>query len=116
MAENEAPKRRTVFYSQYLKSPEWKQLRERKIVATARRCQVCNSLQGLDVHHRTYSRLGREWDSDLTVLCRRCHAIYHATNRLPKAAKGPVQLRLAAGGRQRVIFMLPPTPTRQESH
>jgi hypothetical protein len=29
------------------------------------------------VHHRTYERFGREDTGDLTVLCRRCHTLFH---------------------------------------
>ena len=31
----------------------------------------------LEVHHRTYERLGEELASDLTVLCNRCHHVHH---------------------------------------
>jgi hypothetical protein len=65
-----------VNYTEYLASEEW---RERADLAKARaghRCQVCNSATALNVHHRTYERLGREWDCDLTVLCRACHELF----------------------------------------
>jgi replicative DNA helicase len=41
------------------------------------RCQVCNSPDKLDVHHRTYERVGQEQLDDLTVLCDRCHGLFH---------------------------------------
>jgi hypothetical protein len=31
------------------------------------------------VHHKTYERLGREWDQDLAVLCVACHEAKHQT-------------------------------------
>jgi 5-methylcytosine-specific restriction endonuclease McrA len=31
--------------------------------------------QDLNVHHRDYSRIGYELDSDLEALCRRCHEV-----------------------------------------
>jgi hypothetical protein len=37
------------------------------------RCERCEGKRDLEVHHRTYERLGREWDQDLEVLCCRCH-------------------------------------------
>jgi len=40
------------------------------------RCQVCNSPDGLEAHHRTYERLGDELPGDLTCLCRKCHQIF----------------------------------------
>lgn len=68
-------------YQEYLKSPEWAATRRWALERAEHRCQVCNSDGPLDVHHRTYERLGHEWPSDLTVLCRDCHGLYHG--RLP---------------------------------
>ena len=66
-----------VNYQDYIHSPAWRY----KATAAKKRalwaCQVCNSAERLETHHRTYVRLGREWDSDLTVLCRECHQLYH---------------------------------------
>ena len=51
----------------------------------AHRCEFCREYfdydgyrndaeqQSLEVHHRTYQRLGRELDSDLVALCWSCH-------------------------------------------
>jgi 5-methylcytosine-specific restriction endonuclease McrA len=66
-----------VDYQQYLKSPRW-----RKKAATARkragyRCQLCNKQKPLEVHHRTYERLGYELPSDLIALCAACHKRHH---------------------------------------
>lgn len=36
----------------------------------------------LDVHHRTYERLGQEQEYDLTVLCHRCHSLFHSVGRI----------------------------------
>jgi hypothetical protein len=36
-------------------------------------CRVCSDTEGLEVHHRTYERFGREALADLTVLCHDCH-------------------------------------------
>ena len=60
--------------------------------AVGHRCQVCNGGVGtLDVHHRTYERLGQELDEGLTVLCRACHSIFHEQRRGEGAwAKGPI--------------------------
>ena len=37
------------------------------------RCERCGHPHSLELHHKTYERLGRELTSDLEVLCRRCH-------------------------------------------
>lgn len=65
-------------YSEYLETPEWKALRAMKLRDAEWRCQVCNAAdRQLNVHHRTYDRRGAEHLSDLTVLCRPCHALFH---------------------------------------
>jgi 5-methylcytosine-specific restriction endonuclease McrA len=71
-------------YREYLESPEWQKRRKQALDHAEHRCQVCNSSKRLDVHHRTYERVERERPRDLTVLCRRCHEMFHG--------KGKVQL------------------------
>jgi len=74
---------RAMPYKEYLRTPHWKCRREEKLHAAGRRCQVCNrSSVPLEVHHRTYERLGEELDGDLTVLCRDCHSTFHEHRRL----------------------------------
>jgi len=69
-------------YSDYLKSDHWQALRSVKLKEADSRCQVCNAGGLLDVHHRTYERLGKESLEDLTVLCRECHDLFHERSRL----------------------------------
>jgi 5-methylcytosine-specific restriction endonuclease McrA len=64
-------------YSQYLESAEWKAKRRGALERADHRCQVCYSKRRLQVHHRTYARVGEERDADLTVLCTRCHRLFH---------------------------------------
>jgi len=69
-------------YAEYLQTPEWRARRENKIIAAGRKCQVCSSHHGLEVHHNSYESLdidhpGAELDCDLVVLCARCHAVHH---------------------------------------
>lgn len=69
-------------YQTYLKSAHWQKVRRAALKRAGLRCQICNeSGVQLDVHHRTYERLGNEFDSDLTVLCNSCHGKFH--DRLP---------------------------------
>ncbi len=70
-------------YRSYLQSAAWKQRRREAIQRAGGRCQVCNSSGPLEVHHRTYKRVGRELPGDLTVLCRGCHARFHDGGRMP---------------------------------
>ena len=66
------------YRTEYLQSDHWRKVREAALNRAGHRCQVCNGTHILDVHHRTYERLGREEPGDLTVLCRRCHGLFHA--------------------------------------
>lgn len=52
---------RDAWYTEYLDSEHWKTTRTTALKASGNRCQVCNSTQGLQVHHRTYE-LGRRSD------------------------------------------------------
>ncbi|PLS85216.1 MAG: hypothetical protein CYG60_13800 [Actinobacteria bacterium] len=74
---------RALPYKEYLRTPHWKRKREAKLRSVGRRCQFCNrGPHNLDVHHRTYERLGEELDQDLTVLCRACHTNFHENRTL----------------------------------
>jgi hypothetical protein len=64
----------------YLRSDHWRRTRIAALDRADNRCQVCNGADALDVHHRTYERLGAELPGDLTVLCRRCHWLFHHTS------------------------------------
>src|SRR5260370_41061946 len=64
-------------YTECLTSQEWTTTRAVKLKDADYRCQLCNSTEGLQVHHRDYSRLGCEKMGDLLVLCRDCHKLFH---------------------------------------
>lgn len=65
-------------YSEYLKTDHWRAVRRAAIDHYGRRCLLCGATDAsVNVHHRTYDRLGRERLHDLTVLCRDCHAAHH---------------------------------------
>lgn len=70
-------KNRTANYNTYLRSPEWRRTRELALDYYGDRCCLCNATTALQVHHRTYERLGRERLADLTVLCDTCHERHH---------------------------------------
>ena len=59
-------------YEDYMASKEWDAKRKR-ILKRDCGCRVCNHQHELQVHHRTYDRVGDEDMMDLTVLCRECH-------------------------------------------
>lgn len=60
-------------YQEYLKTPHWWTVKEEKLKAIGRKCQVCRSEESLQVHHLNYDNLYHEKDSDLLVLCESCH-------------------------------------------
>ncbi|MCK9328065.1 MAG: hypothetical protein M0P69_21395 [Bacteroidales bacterium] len=64
-------------YQSYLSSSWWKDRREKALDLAKHRCQLCNSPEDLQVHHRTYERIGAELPEDLTVLCKPCHYWFH---------------------------------------
>jgi hypothetical protein len=69
-------------YIAYINSLEW-QCKRREAINRARgQYERCGSMQRLQVHHKTYCRLGHELPEDLEVLCRLCHELEH-----PRLAK-----------------------------
>jgi 5-methylcytosine-specific restriction endonuclease McrA len=63
-------------YTAYMQSPAWQARRRAALNAAGWCCEQCGmprELVRLQVHHRTYERLGAELPSDLQVLCRPCH-------------------------------------------
>lgn len=67
-------------YERYISSPEWKKKREKALKSAHYKgkywCQDCGwnfKVDQLEVHHLTYERLGKERDTDLIVVCSRCH-------------------------------------------
>lgn len=64
-------------YKDYLKSAHWQGIREYALLRADYRCQICNSPDSLEVHHRTYERKGREDYRDVIALCHKCHAKFH---------------------------------------
>lgn len=75
---------RSMPYSDYLKSPEWLRRRQVALKVMDYRCQLCNSAESLQVHHRDYSRLGCERMTDLIILCTECHTLFHERRQLVK--------------------------------
>lgn len=79
-------------YFAYLQTDHWKEMRRLALEHAEHRCQLCNSPDNLEVHHRTYERMGRERLGDLTVLCTDCHGWHHgrASDRHHVKSRGEV--------------------------
>lgn len=69
-------------YAEYLKSEHWRDLRKRKLASKMKyRCYGCGVNEGLELHHKTYKRMGQEWLMDVIWLCRGCHQNVHTYER-----------------------------------
>lgn len=64
-------------YRRYLQSAHWGERRAAALKYANHQCQRCGSSRYLQVHHKTYERLGDERLSDLMVLCDACHVDVH---------------------------------------
>jgi 5-methylcytosine-specific restriction endonuclease McrA len=65
-------------YYTYINSTDWRDsaARRAELEAANFSCRICNESKAgiqLQVHHRTYERLGHERVGDLTALCANCH-------------------------------------------
>ena len=69
-------------YQEYLKSPHWKEIRKRALDRAGHHCFVCRDTKNLNVHHNSYERLGKELDTDLIVLCEKCHNLFYKEGKL----------------------------------
>lgn len=72
-------------YREYLTTEHWQRERREALGRAEYRCQVCNTDDTpLEVHHRTYARLGSERPSDLFVLCESCHDLFSQNGKLAR--------------------------------
>lgn len=100
--EGYTSKRQQEYREVYLRSDHWAEQRKMALDRAGHRCQTCNSGHKLDVHHRTYERLGSEHPSDLTVLCRRCHDLFHGNSKVAQPK------RKRSGSKKKKRKSLPP--------
>ncbi len=61
----------------YMKSQKWREKRQIILKRDNHKCVKCHTKDRLEVHHKTYERLGNEYNRDLVVLCRSCHQKIH---------------------------------------
>jgi len=69
-------------YQEYLQSPHWQETRKRALERAGNHCSVCRNTQNLNVHHNNYDRIGKELDTDLIVLCEKCHTLFYKEGKL----------------------------------
>ena len=70
-------------YKDFLRTPYWCIIRD-KVLSTRHYCQICGSSGYLEIHHSTYEIHGDEINNldKLTVLCPKCHELFHKQNKL----------------------------------
>lgn len=64
-------------YIRVLKSARWKKMKKDRIWAVRFRCEQCGeggTERTLQLHHKTYERLGQELPEDVVLLCSACHS------------------------------------------
>lgn len=103
-------------YAAYMRSPQWQAVKRRFFASNmwkhnppknqgGWRCYCCEADDvPLDVHHRTYNRLGRENIAvDLVAVCRPCHDEIHKIRKTglsmwtaTKRVRGAVKARIKA--------------------
>lgn len=65
-------------YKEYLQSKHWKNLKKRyKNSKLIQKCYICDSNKNINIHHKTYKRIGNERLNDLIPLCKECHYLTH---------------------------------------
>lgn len=65
-------------YSHYLRSAHWADTRREYQESGLPQDCFCGETEGIQLHHMTYERIGREELGDLTPVCPSCHAMIHA--------------------------------------
>jgi 5-methylcytosine-specific restriction endonuclease McrA len=68
-------------YGAYLRSRHWREIRSRYQTEREWKCRKCNNRTGLQLHHKTYARMGAELLDDLEPLCSGCHRRLHNKRR-----------------------------------
>jgi len=73
-------------YKEYLKTKHWQGVKNRMYNSKIKyECNCCGKRKGLQLHHKSYNRVGNERLNDLIWLCGDCHEKVHEGN--PKGAE-----------------------------
>jgi hypothetical protein len=78
-----------ISYRDYLKTRHWANVRRRFISSKLfdGGCALCKRREKLQLHHKSYKRIGHEYLWDLVMLCDHCHSTTHTANRNPTSQK-----------------------------
>lgn len=93
-------------YRLYLRTPEWRRTRAAALLRADNACSLdVTHIESLEVHHRTYERLGAELVTDLLVLCHECHMLHHKEHGRParqRSAEARPPLSIAGASSSRL--------------
>ena len=64
-------------YSDYLKSRHWAKFKAKYRSKAIYQCCLCESTEKLQLHHKTYQRVGNEKIGDCVYLCANHHLLVH---------------------------------------
>jgi len=64
-------------YQEYMRSPQWAELRALVLHRDNGMCRGCGKLRARDVHHLSYDHLYSEFLFELVAVCRSCHVRWH---------------------------------------
>lgn len=67
-------------YAEYLRSPAWSDVKRRYRASDLPQVCVCGETT-VQLHHKTYERVGEEALTDLAPLCGDCHRLVHVLER-----------------------------------
>lgn len=85
----DAPKLDNTAYELHMRSKEWRKFRAAILRMRGRKCEKCGTRdKQLELHHKTYDRLGRELASDVKILCVDCHDKRHPNHPRRRYNKG----------------------------
>ena len=68
-------------YAAYIRSSAWADVKRRYRASDLPQDCFCGETEGLQLHHLTYERVGREELTDLSPLCADCHSMIHVLER-----------------------------------
>lgn len=88
-------------YETYLQSPHWRRIRIQYRQSHPWLCGVCGATELLELHHKTYERIGSERLDDLIPLCAQCHPLVHQLHQEQIATLDPTTIFNKQLGEQR---------------
>lgn len=65
------------WYHHYLQSPVWKRKHDSVLSRAGGMCEACGYEHATQVHHLTYTNVGKEPLFDLVAVCEECHDVLH---------------------------------------